>query len=162
VNKGNDGQNGLNGGDPPPDPFDQRVQVTMIAALLAERRQRVSLRVLAREIGISKSALDGMVKAYHEVREIPQPHANWQKLKGWYLTEKRKEAAGLSDPVDMGLLALEMLAELPEAERRAGVRELVEAMTQIFARRRLPQPAWVVRLAEAGDVDPSIRPEPRE
>jgi hypothetical protein len=154
VNKENVGQNGPDeGAKPPPDPLNERVQLVQIAAWMAERRKRTSVRDLADEIGISKSALDGMVQAFNQVREIPQPHLNWQKLKDWYLRQKHSEPGGIRDPVDMGLLALDMLSELPEAERREAARELVEAMREIFRRRKRPLPAWVVRLAQALDAE---------
>ena len=120
-----------------------------MAALLAERHKRLSLRRLASEVGISKSAVDGLVQAYHQLRDMPQPHANWQKLKDWYLREKYSQAGGLSEPVDMAILALEMLAELPEADRREALREMTGAMAEIYDRRRVPRPAWLARLADA-------------
>jgi len=122
-----------------------------VAALLADRRKRVSLRRLASQVGISKSAVDGLVQAYNQVREMPQPHANWQKLKDWYLSEKYSQAGELSEPVDMAILALEMLGKIPEAERREAVRELVAAVGEIYDRRRVPRPAWLARLSEATD-----------
>lgn len=149
MNTGNLGHKGQDDGAESPDPLNERVQAAQIAALLAERRKRKSVRRLADEVGISKSAVDTMVKAWDAVREVPQPHANWQKLKDWYLAQKRTESGPLHEPVDMGILALDMLAELPEAERRAGVRELVAAMREIFECRKLPLPPWVVRLAQS-------------
>jgi hypothetical protein len=125
-----------------------------VAEFLAARNSKgKSLRVLAREIGVSKSSVDGLVTAYNELRELPQPHVNWQKLKDWYLREKFAEAGGLSEPVDMAILALEMLAQLPDAERRVAVRELVSAMNDIYDRRRVSRPAWLVRLGEAASED---------
>lgn len=120
-----------------------------MAALLADRRKRTSLRTLAKQVGISKSAVDGLVQAYHQVRELPQPHANWQKLKDWYLSEKYSQAGELSEPVDMAILALEMLGKIPEAERRDAVGELVAALGGIYDRRTVPRPPWLTRLAEA-------------
>ena len=154
MNTGNDGRNGQNDGGNPPDPLSARVQLARVAALLAQRRKRQSVRKLADEIGISKSALDGLVTAYNQMREMPQPHATWQKLKDWYLRQKHDESGPLHDPVDMGMLALDMLAALPDAERREGVRELVASLTAIHERRKLPLPAWVTRLAEAADAPP--------
>ena len=120
-----------------------------MAALLAERRKRLSLRKLADDVGISKSAVDGLVQAYNKVRELPQPHANWQKLKDWYLREKHGEAGRLSEPVDMAILALEMLSDLPEAEQRAAVRKLAASVAEIYDASRTPRPPWLVRLVEA-------------
>lgn len=124
-----------------------------VAALLAERHKRLSLRRLASAIGISKSAVDGLIQAHHQVREMPQPHANWQKLKDWYLREKYAQAGGLNEPVDMVILALEMLAEIPEADRRDALREMTGAMTEIYDRRRVPRPSWLARLSAAMDHD---------
>jgi hypothetical protein len=129
--------------------------VGQVAALLAERRKRLSLRRLANEVGISKSAVDGLVQAYHQVRDMPQPHANWQKLKDWYLREKYAQAGGLNEPVDMAILALEMLAEIPEAERRDALREMTGAVAEIYDRRRVPRPVWLARLAGAVDGPPA-------
>jgi hypothetical protein len=150
------GHNGQKTGTQAPNPLSERVQAAQIAALLAERRRRMSLRDLADQVGISKSAVDTMVKAWDAVREVPQPRSNLPKLKVWYLRQKQEEPGGLHhDPVDMGILALEMLAGLPAAERRDAARELVEAMTGIYQRRKRPLPPWVVRLAESLDDDPS-------
>lgn len=155
VNTENEGQTGHERGAQAPNPLSEPVRLVRVAALLAERRKRTSLRVLAREIGISKSALDGLIRAYNEGREMPTPHTTWQKLKDWYLAQKQNEPGPLDDPVDVGLLAIKMLADLPDAERSEGVRELVEATRQIYERRHVPPPAWVARLIEALD-------EPRE
>jgi hypothetical protein len=154
VNRENDGQNGQNGGAQAPNPLSDPVRLVRVAALLAERRKRKSVRGLAKEIGISKSALDGLVTAYNEGREMPTPHTTWQKLKDWYLAQKQNEPGPLDDPVDIGLLAIKMLADLPDAERHEGVRELVEATRQIYERRQIPPPAWVARLAQALDEEP--------
>jgi hypothetical protein len=123
--------------------------VGQVAALLAVRSKRLSLRRLADEVGVSKSAVDGLVQAYNRVREMPQPHANWQKLKDWYLREKYAESGRLSEPVDLAILALEMLADLPEAEHRAGVRKLADAVAGIYDDTGVPRPAWLARLARA-------------
>jgi hypothetical protein len=130
--------------------------VEQVAALLADRRKRLSLRGVAKEVGISKSAVDGLVQAYHQVRELPQPHANWQKLKDWYLSQKRAQAGGLSEPVDMAMLALEMVAGVPEGERRAAIRKLVESLAEIYDSAHAQRPVWLERLAEAveGEGDP--------
>ena len=143
------GQSGRDGESPVPDPLAERVQVAQVAALLAERRKRTSLRTLAKQVGISKSAVDGLVQAYHQVRELPKPHANWQKLKDWYLSEKYSQAGELSEPVDMAILALEMLGKIPEAERRDAVRELVDALGAIYDHRKVARPSWLTRLDEA-------------
>jgi hypothetical protein len=127
--------------------------VGQVAALLAERHKRLSLRRLASAIGISKSAVDGLIQAHHQVREMPQPHANWQKLKDWYLREKYAQAGGLNEPVDMAILALEMLAEIPEADRHDALREMTGAMAEIYDRRRVPRPSWLARLRAAIDRD---------
>ena len=126
-----------------------------VAALLAERRKRLSLRRLANEVGISKSAVDGLVQAYHQLRDMPQPHANWQKLKDWYLREKYAQAGALNEPVDMAILALEMLAEIPEADRRDALREMAGAMAEIYDRRGVRRPAWLARLSRAVDGAPA-------
>ncbi len=155
VNTENAGQTGHERGAQAPNPLSEPVRLVRVAALLAERRKRSPLRPLANEVGISKSALDGLIRAYNEGREMPTPHKTWQKLKDWYLAQKQNEPGPLDDPVDVGLLAVKMLDDLPDAERDQGVRELIEATRQIYERRQIPPPAWVARLIEALD-------EPRE
>ncbi|HSU12894.1 helix-turn-helix domain-containing protein [Longimicrobium sp.] len=148
------GHNGHKTDAQAPNPLSERVQAAQIAALLAERRRRMSLRDLADEVGISKSAVDTMVKAWEAVREVPQPRSNLPKLKVWYLRQKQEEPGGLhDDPIDMGILALEMLAGLPAAEQHDAARELVEAMKGIYERRKRPLPVWAVRLAESLDEE---------
>lgn len=129
-------------------PFSERVQLEVIAAFLAWRRKRQSLRELAREIGISKSSVDDLVKAYNEVRELPQPYGNWPKLKDWYLKNKHQETGQLQDPADMAMLFLEIIADLPEAARRRQLEKLVAYVGARYDEEKAPHPAWLRRLEE--------------
>ena len=149
VNTNRPGQNGHEGGTPAGGPFNPRVQLKQVAALLAWHKKRKSLRELAREIGISKSSVDELVKAYNQCRELPEPYGNWQKLKEWYLATQYSETGQLREPVDLAMLALELIADLPEHEHRAGLQKLVDSVGQIYDGTKTPHPAWLQRL-EAG------------
>ncbi|HEX8691087.1 MAG TPA: hypothetical protein VF746_01500 [Longimicrobium sp.] len=152
------GQFGQNQGAPQGGPWSERIQLEAVAAYLAHRRKRQSLRDLAREIGISKSSVDDLVKAYHEVRELPQPYGNWQKLKDWYLKHKHQEAGHLQDPADMAMLFLEVIAGMPEAAQRRGLQRLVEFVGRMYDDEKAVRPAWLKRLEEGLREGPAEPP----
>ena len=146
VNTPNSGQKGQSAGAPEGNPLSIRVQIEQIASVLAWHRRRKSLRVLAKEVGISKSSVDELVKAYNQCRELPEPYGNWQKLKDWYLATQYSETGQLREPVDLAILALELIADLPEPERRAGLQQLVDSVGRIYDSAKTARPAWLQRL----------------
>ena len=160
MNTRNDGQFGQSGDEAPErNPFNERVQLEEIRALLAERRKRTSLRKLAREVGISKTSVDDLVKDFHQpmVREPTQPYGNRQKLREWYLVNKYREGGTLRDlPVDMAILIQEVVADLPEPDRAESLKRLMDAVGEIFDDNKVPHPTWLKRLEAAlsGEPDP--------
>lgn len=156
----NNRQKGRIRGPGGPGPLEEQVQVARVAALVASRSDAgVSLRSLAETIGISKSAVDKLVKAHNGLIEMPRPHKTWGKLRKWYLSEKLVDDGGLQHPVDMALVALEMLAGVPEADRRAAVAELVASLEQIYRRHGTARPAWLSVLArDSGACEETASP----
>ncbi|HEX6751880.1 MAG TPA: hypothetical protein VF092_31585 [Longimicrobium sp.] len=154
MNRANQGQVGQHEGAQAPNPLSERVQLAQIVARLAARRKLASVRVVAREVGISKSALDGLVTAYNEGRPMPQPHPkNWEKLKAWYLAQKQNEPDATDSPVDSALLALHFVADFPEAEQRAAARDSIDLWKEFYERHGRPVPAWLVRLSRALEME---------
>lgn len=156
MNTPSDGQNGQGGESP----LSDRVHLEAVAAFLAKRNRRISLRKLAREIDVSKSSVEEMVAAYNQVRELPQPTKNWPKFKVWYLKAKHEETGQLDDPADMAMLILEVIADMPEAAQRRSLHRLVDFVGQMYDEEKAPHPPWLERLEEglrggsAGDAPP--------
>ncbi|HYJ80489.1 MAG TPA: hypothetical protein VEW03_12830 [Longimicrobiaceae bacterium] len=144
MNTTSDGHNGQDAASP----LNDRVQLAAVAAFLAYRSKRTSLRKLAREIGVSKSSVEEMVTAYNQVRELPQPSKNLPKLRAWYLKTKREEAGQLDDPADMAMLMLEVIADMPEAAQRRSLQRLVDFVGQMYDDEKAPHPPWLERLEE--------------
>lgn len=131
-------------------PLGERAQIARIAELIARKQASgVSLRVLADDIGISKSTVDGLVKAHNRLRDMPSPHKTREKLNKWYLRVKPMEEGGLQHPVDMAIVAHEMLSAVPEADRPAAIADLVASLDDIYRRYGTGRPAWLAELARA-------------
>jgi hypothetical protein len=163
VNTPNNRQKGR-GGSPRGGPLHEPAQVARVAALVAQRHKGgQSLRVLAKEIGVSKSAVDGLVKAHDRERPMPQPHVAWPRLRTWYLRERLVSAGGLQEPADMALAADQMLGDIPAADRPAATTELLATVGQIYDRFGTARPAWLRRLVDPADAaEPSGTPAPTE
>ncbi|HKP75278.1 MAG TPA: hypothetical protein VJT67_07020 [Longimicrobiaceae bacterium] len=141
-------------------PLGERAQLARIAELIARRQASgVSLRDLAKEIGISKSTVDGLVRAHHRLREMPSPHKTRDKLTKWYLRVKlMDDDGGLQHPVDMAIVAREMLSAVPEADRPAAIADLVASLDDIYRRYGTGRPAWLAELVRAAGAPPSPPP----
>jgi transcriptional regulator with XRE-family HTH domain len=136
-----------------------RVQVARIAELIARRQKAgVSLRKLADAIGISKSTVDGLVRAHGRLRDMPSPHKTREKLTKWYLREKAMDDGGLQHPVDMAIVAHEMLSGVPEADRPAAIADLVASLTDIYQRYGTGSPGWLAELSRAAGAPPPPTP----
>ena len=118
----------------------------------------MSLRDLADEIGISKSTVDGLVKAHNRRRGLPRPHKTRDKLIKWYLRVKPMDEGGLQHPVDMAIVAHEMLSAVPEADRPAAIADLVASLDDIYRRYGTGRPAWLAELVRA--AGPPTSPAP--
>lgn len=146
-------------------PLDEPVQIARVAALVAQRRERQSLRALADEIGVSKSTVDALVQAHNRLRPMLQPHVTWPKLRVWYLRERLVEAGNLQEPVDMALVTHELLAAVPEADRRAATADLIGFIARIHDHYGGVRPTWLNRLSHAvaeaaSPGSPPLPPEP--
>jgi hypothetical protein len=156
VHTSNRRQIGQSAGRAGSGPLDERSQVARIAELIARRQKSdVSLRKLAKAIGISKSAVDGLIQAHERLRDMPNPHKKTrEKLNRWYLREKPMDDGGLQHPVDMAIVAHEMLSAVPEADRPAAVADLVASLEEILQRYGVGRPAWLAELSRAAVETP--------
>ena len=135
---------------PAPDPRHERVELVSIAAYVAARVRRTSLRSVAEAIGISKSTVDALVQAHNGRREMPEPHDKTRsKLREWYLREKYAEAGELRDGPDLALLALEFLADVPDSRRARAFSGLVAYLRSVYDADKLPYNRWLNALIAA-------------
>ena len=133
------------------------MQVARVAALVAQRHHAgKSLRDLAKEIRVSKSAVDALVQAHDGHRHMPQPHVTWARLRKWYLRERLVSAEGLQEPVDMALVADQILGDIPESDRPSATTQLLASVGEIYDRFETARPTWLRRLVQAtSDAPPS-------
>ena len=141
-------------------PLGESALVARIAALVAQRHHGgQSLRDLEKEIGISKSAVDSLVKAHDGERRMPQPHVTSARLRKWYLGQKLASAGGVLEPVDMALVADRMLSDIPAADRPAATSQLLATVGEIYDRFATTRPAWLRGLLNAaGPAEPPTPP----
>jgi hypothetical protein len=57
--------------------------------------------------------------------------------------------------VDLSILALELLADIPEAERASALREWVASMCRIYDSKKTPRPSWLRKMVRAVAADPA-------
>ena len=112
----------------------------MLAYIAARRNQGTAVRALADEIGISKSAL-------HALSENRSEYKVWSRITRWYLEDRVKRQGELPDDVtDFGMVALQVLNNIPEAGREHALREYAEFLKGLHDRALAPYPDWLVRL----------------
>ena len=129
------------------------MQIARVAALVARRhREGQSLRSLAREIGVSKSAVDALVQAHDRLRPMPQPHVTWARLRKWYIDARPPATGGTEEPADMALVAGQLVADIPAAVRPAASAELLGLVGTVYDQFDTPRPDWL-RLLLAADPD---------
>lgn len=117
-----------------------------ILAYLQARWQHTSVRELALEIGVSKSALHDLV------REVPKDYyAVWPKVAKWYLEDRvKREGALREDEIDdFAMVALQVLNTIPEAEQADALRQYVDFLVRLHDQKLAPYPAWLVQLRAA-------------
>ena len=117
-----------------------------ILAYLQARWQHTSVRDLALEIGVSKSALHDLV------REVPKDYyAVWPKVAKWYLEDRvKREGALREDEIDdFAMVALQVLNTIPEAEQADALRQYVDFLVRLHDQKLAPYPAWLVQLRAA-------------
>jgi len=159
VQTANNRQIGQSGSHAGSGPLGERAQFARIAELIARRQASgVSLRDLAKDIGISKSTVDGLVRAHNRLRDMPSPHKTRGKLTKWYLRAKLMDEGGLQHPVDMAIVAHEMLSAVPEADRPAAIADLVASLDDIYRRYGTGRPAWLAELVRAAGAPSSPPP----
>jgi hypothetical protein len=152
VNTPDNRQKGRKGSPDGSGPLQEPVQVARVAALVAQRhRGGQSLRVLAKEIGVSKSAVDSLVKAHAGERRVPQPHVTWARLRKWYLRERLASDGGLEESVDMALVADQILGDIPAADRPSATALLLASVGEIYDRFGTTRPAWLQHLVHPAD-----------
>jgi hypothetical protein len=129
------------------------VQVARVAALVAQRNKGgQSLRVLAKEIGVSKSEVDGLVKAHNRERPMPQPHVAWLRLRKWYLRERLLSDGGLQESADMALVVGQILGDIPAADQPSATALLLASVGELYDRFETAHPAWLQHLVQPTDT----------
>ena len=135
-------------------PHGEPVQIARVAALVARRhREGQSLRALAKEIGVSKSAVDALVQAHDRLRPMPQPHVTWPRLRKWYIDARPPAEDGTEEPDDMALAAGQLLADIPAAVRPAATSELIGLVGAVYDKFDAPRPDWLRRLLASDRPD---------
>jgi hypothetical protein len=160
VNTPHNRRKGQKETSPAPGPPHEPAQVARVAALAAQRhRAGTSLRELAKEMRVSKSAVDALVHAHDGHRRMPQPHVTWARLRAWYLRERQASGGALEDPVDMALVADQVLGDIPASDRPSAALQLLASVGEIYDRFDTTRPAWLRRLLEPADAsEPSSPP----
>jgi hypothetical protein len=104
-----------------------------------------SLRDLAGEIGVGKSSVDNF--RY----EVGDPEKVWEKMRGWYLRDRRARYASLQDPEDIALLLLETLVGIPYARRAEVLLRTGQHYEEMFRLTDAPRPEWIDKVREMAE-----------
>jgi hypothetical protein len=139
----------------PYEKLDHATLVEVVRAWAEFRLNPGSLRDLAEEADVSKSAVDNFVKG-------DSPEKIWPKLRAWFLRDRRARYGSLQDPPAMALLVLETLAAIPAARRTAALVSIIDAFEAVHRDAYAPIPEWVDELrglaAREGAVFPPVAP----
>ena len=120
------------------------VPLDQLRAVIAARLATVSLRGVAREVGMSPSGLQKFVDG--SVPYLPTR----QKLERWYVREAARGEAEMSAEVALAALAV-LVCDVPPGRRRRAVRRLVAELAAAYDAEEGPRPPWLDELArEAG------------
>jgi len=115
---------------------------------LLHRRTHTPIRTLAKEIGISKTAVDYFEKRQHA------PKRTWPKLRDWYVRSRQQKPQReeyQTAPEDVLIAAELMLDGVPLSRRPAAVRATARHFRDLYAEMKLPIPAWIDRLDQSAD-----------
>ncbi|MDB4951051.1 MAG: hypothetical protein JWM27_3700 [Gemmatimonadetes bacterium] len=118
----------------------------MIRRHLAFRRKLATLDELAKEIHISRSAVDKTLK------EPINPDKNLQKLTEWFVRDRRALYGPLQG-ADRVIQLLDTLDVLLPQERAEAAKELADAYQTILGKRKAPIPPWVDMLRQTRPED---------
>ena len=114
-------------------------EVAFLFAAVRRAVERSSVRVVARDAGVSHGCISNIVSGKTGGRLYGKTH---NKLRSWYLRQWAGGGDGLTPDVAAYLME-EMLAAIAPGERQAAALELVEGLERIYATRDLPRPAWL-------------------
>lgn len=120
------------------------VPLDQLRAVIMARMASVSLRGVAREVGMSPSGLQKFVDG--SVPYLPTR----QKLERWYVREASRGEAEMSAEVASAALGV-LLGELTPARRRGTARRLVREVRAAYEAEGAPPP-WLDELVR--EVDP--------
>ena len=122
------------------------VPLDQLRAVVMARMANVSLRGVAREVGMSPSGLQKFVDG--SVPYLPTR----QKLERWYVREASRGEAEMSADVAAAALGV-LVSELTPARRRGVVRRLVREVRAAYDAEG-PPPPWLDELAREVGPDP--------
>lgn len=113
-------------------------EVVFLFAAVRRGVERSSVRVVAKDAGVSHGCISNIVSGKTERLY----GATLNKLRSWYLRQWAGGGEGLT-PDAAAYLMEEMLAAIAPGERKAAALELVQGLERIYASRDLPRPAWL-------------------
>ena len=138
-------------------PYEKLDHATLVEVVRAWAEFRLnikgSLRDLAEEADVSKSAVDNFVKG-------DSPEKIWPKLRAWFLRDRRTRYGSLQQPEVMALLVLESLAAIPAARRTEALVKLLDAFEAIHRDAYAPLPEWLDQLRSLAERDGAVFPPP--
>lgn len=122
------------------------VPLDQLRAVIAARLAAVSLRSVAREVGMSPSGLQKFVDG--SVPYLPTR----QKLERWYVSEAARGEAEMSADVALAALGV-LVCDLPPGRRRRAVRRLAAELRAAYDAEEGPPPPWLDELARRAGPD---------
>jgi hypothetical protein len=120
------------------------VPLDQLRSVIVARMATLSLRAVAREVGMSPSGLQKFVDG-----SVPYLSTR-RKLERWFVHEAARGEGGVDTGAAMAAVAV-LVRDLPPARRPHAVRKLVAGLTAAYAAEEEPRPSWLDELArEAG------------
>lgn len=136
-------------------PYDKLDHATLVEVVRAWVEFRLnmkgSLRDLADEAEVSKSAVDNFVKG-------DSPEKIWPKLRAWFVRDRKSRYGSLQEPPVMALLMLEAVAAIPAARRTEALVKLIDALEAAHREAYAPMPEWIDELRALAEREGAVFP----